>query len=238
MVALIMRWQRRRRMMKACLGAAVLLPLLYGFLPLSTVPLRYLEGRHNIPVLTGPPVDGVIVLGGHTARGDISESRNQPQQTRAADRLTKGLMLHRLNPGSTLLFSGFDDRLTPAGWSEAETIRRLIAELGIGGGGIIYESTSRNTYENAVNSLAVAVPQPGSRWFLVTSAAHMPRAMGSFAAAGWDSITPYPVDFQTGTETNRIFDLQVGTAGVRTWLKEYVGMAAYWLTGRSATLFP
>jgi uncharacterized SAM-binding protein YcdF (DUF218 family) len=238
MVALIMRWQRRRRMMKACLGAAVLLPLLYGFLPLSTVPLRYLEGRHNIPVLTGPPVDGVIVLGGHTARGDISESRNQPQQTRAADRLTKGLMLHRLNPGSTLLFSGFDGRLTPAGWSEAETIRRLIAELGIGGGGIIYESTSRNTYENAVNSLAVAVPQPGSRWFLVTSAAHMPRAMGSFAAAGWDSITPYPVDFQTGTEANLIFDLQVGTASIRTWLKEYVGMAAYWLTGRSAILFP
>ena len=237
-MAAIMRWRRRRRVMKACIGAALLLPLLYGFLPLSTAPLRYLEGRHDIPALTGPPVDGVIVLGGHTASGDISESRDQPQQNRAADRLTKGLMLHRTNPGSTLLFSGFDGRLMPAGWSEAETIRRLIAELGVAGDGIIYESTSRNTYENAVNSLAVAVPQPGSRWLLVTSAAHMPRTMGSFAAAGWDDITPYPVDFRTGAKPPPLFNLAVGTASVRTWLKEYLGIVAYWLSGRSAILFP
>jgi uncharacterized SAM-binding protein YcdF (DUF218 family) len=237
-VALVMRWRRRRRMMKICTAGALLLPLLYGVLSLSSAPLQYLENRYDVPSLPGPPVDGVIVLGGHTAFGDISESRNQPQQTKAADRLTKGLMLHRTNPGSTLLFSGFDGRLTPAGWSEAETIRRLVTELGVADDGIIYESTSRNTYENAVNSLAVAVPQPGSRWVLVTSAAHMPRAKGAFAAAGWDSIIAYPVDFQTGTSASGIFDLEVGTDAVRTWLHEYVGIAVYWATGRSAILIP
>ena len=237
-VAAIMRWRRRRRMMKACITAALLLPVLYGVLFLSMAPLRYLESRHDIPALSGPPVDGVIVLGGHTVFGDISESHNQPQQNRAADRLTKGLMLHRTHPGSTLLFSGFDGRLTPAGWSEAETIRRLVAELGVADDGIIYESTSRNTYENAVNSLAVAVPQPGSRWLLVTSAAHMPRAKGAFAAVGWNSIIPYPVDFQTGSNSPRIFDLELGMDAVRTWLHEYVGIAVYWVTGRSATLIP
>jgi uncharacterized SAM-binding protein YcdF (DUF218 family) len=237
-VAVVMRWRRRRRMMKICIAGALLLPLLYGVLFLSRAPLQYLESRYDIPALSGPPVDGVIVLGGHTVFGDISESRNQPQQNRAADRLTKGLMLHRTNPGSTLLFSGFDGRLTPAGWSEAETIRRLVAELGVANDGIIYESTSRNTYENAVNSLAVAVPQPGSRWVLVTSAAHMPRAKGAFAAAGWDSIIAYPVDFQTGTGSSDIFDLEAGTDAVRTWLHEFVGIAAYWATGRSAILIP
>jgi len=237
-VAAIMRWRRRRRMMKLCVATALLLPLLYGVLFLSRAPLQYLESRYDIPALSGAPVDGVIVLGGHTAFGDISESRNQPQQNRAADRLTKGLMLHRTNPGSTLLFSGFDGRLTAAGWSEAETIRRLVAELGVANDGIIYESTSRNTYENAINSLAVAVPQPGARWLLVTSAAHMPRAKGAFAAAGWDSIIPYPVDFQTGTTSSDIFDLELGTDAVRTWLHEYVGLAVYWATGRSATLIP
>ena len=237
-IAVIMRWRRRRRMMKSCIGAALLLPLLYGVLPLSTAPLRYLEDRHDIPTLTGPPVDGVIVLGGHTAFGDISESRDQPQQTKAADRLTKGMMLHRTNPGSTLLFSGFDGRLNPAGWSEAETIRRLVAELGHSGDGIIYEATSRTTFENAVNSLVVAVPQPGARWLLVTSAAHMPRAVGAFAAAGWDSIIPYPVDFQTGTEATVIFDMELGTAAVRTWLHEYVGLLVYGISGRSSIMFP
>ena len=77
-----------------------------------------------------------------------------------------------------------------------------MAELGVPEAGIIYETTSRNTYENAVNSLDVAVPQPGSRWVLVTSAAHMPRAMGAFEAAGWKNITPYPVDFQTALRGN------------------------------------
>ena len=238
LVAVIMRWRRRRHLMKGCIGAALLLPLLYGFLPLSTAPLHYLENHHDIPRLSGPPVDGVIVLGGHTARGDISESRRQPQQNRAADRLTKGLMLHRMNPGSTLLFSGHDGRLAPTGWSEAETIRRLIAELGVAGDGIIYENTSRNTYENAINSLAVAVPQPGSRWLLVTSAAHMPRAMGSFTAAGWDNVIPYPVDFQTGMADTALFDMGAGTASVRIWLHEYFGLVAYWLAGRSTVLFP
>lgn len=238
LLAVVLRWRRRRRMMRLCIGTAVLLPLLYGVLPVSTAPLRYLEGRHRIPELSGPPVDGVIVLGGHTAFGDISESRNQPQQTQASDRLTKGLMLHRMNPGSTLLFSGYDTRLTPAGWSEAETIRRLIAELGVGDDDIIYESTSRNTYQNAVNSLTVAVPQPGSRWLLVTSAAHMPRAAGSFAAAGWDDIIPYPVDFRTGVQSTGIFDMGMGANSVRIWVHEYAGMVAYWITGRSAMLFP
>ena len=236
--ALILRLHRRRRMMKLCLGGAVLLPVLYGILPLSLAPLRYLESLHEIPHLAGPPVDGVIVLGGHTSWGEISQSRNQPQQTGAADRLTKGLMLHRENPGSTLIFTGFDGRLDAQGWSEAETVRRLVAELGVRGDGIIYESSSRNTHENAVNSLAVAVPQPGSRWLLVTSAAHMPRAAATFAAVGWDSITPYPVDFQTATKTTGIFSFETGTSAVRIWLHEYVGMVAYWLSGRSTTPFP
>ena len=66
----------------------------------------------------------------------------------------------------------------------------------------------------------------------------MPRAKGAFAAAGWDSIIAYPVDFQTGTSASGIFDLEVGTDAVRTWLHEYVGIAVYWATGRSAILIP
>ena len=224
--------------MRVCLGLAVMLPLAYGLLPLSTPPLQWLENSHAIPSLDQGNVDGIIVLGGHTSSGRISESRDQAQQNRAADRLTKALMLHREHAGSTLIFTGFSGKLLHRGWSEAETTRRIVAELGVPEAGIIYETTSRNTYENAVNSLNVAVPQPGSRWVLVTSAAHMPRAMGAFEAAGWKNITPYPVDFRTAAEETAIFDLRYGIENARDWLHEYVGLAVYWLTGRSTILFP
>ena len=237
-IALVLRWRRRRRAMRVCLGLAVMLPLAYGLLPLSTPPLQWLENSHAIPSLDQGNVDGIIVLGGHTSSGRISESRDQAQQNRAADRLTKALMLHREHAGSTLIFTGFSGKLLHRGWSEAETTRRIVAELGVPEAGIIYETTSRNTYENAVNSLDVAVPQPGSRWVLVTSAAHMPRAVGAFEAAGWKNITPYPVDFRTAAEETAIFDLRYGIENARDWLHEYVGLAAYWLTGRSTILFP
>ena len=62
--------------------------------------------------------------------------------------------------------------------------------------------------------------------------------VGAFAAAGWDSIIPYPVDFQTGMADTALFDMGAGTTSVRIWLHEYVGLVAYWLAGRSTVLFP
>jgi len=72
---------------------------------------------------------------------------------------------------------------------------------------------------------------------LVTSAFHMPRSMGVFCAAGWTDITPYPVDHRTGAFSARsgwafaanLEDLNVG-------VKEWVGLLAYRLTGRTHAL--
>ena len=236
LAALVMRLMRKRRAMRIFIWLAVLLPLSYGVLPVSTWPLRVLENSYPVPVID-QPVDGIIVLGGHTESGEVSASRNQAQQNDTADRLTKGLMLHRQNPGSLLVFSGFSGQINPKGWNEAEITRRLLDELGVEKRGITFELTSRNTWENAVNTLEVAVPQPGSRWVLVTSASHMPRAMGAFEAAGWDGIIPYPTDYQTTAEGNGLFDLLTGFEAVRTALHEYVGSFVYWLTGRSSRSF-
>ena len=235
-LALALRVVRMKRAMRACIALALMLPLLYAFLPISTAPLRALENIHAVPKIGNVP-DGIIVLGGHTADGVVSQTRGQPQQSAAADRLTKGLMLHRQFPQSQLIFSGYSGELTPRGWSEAETIRRLLEELGVDSAGVTFEVTSRNTWQNAVNTLEIAVPQPGSRWILVTSAAHMPRAVGAFTAAGWGGIIPYPTDYQTTPENDGWFHPQNGFAAVRKALHEYVGWVAYWLTGRSSRPF-
>jgi uncharacterized SAM-binding protein YcdF (DUF218 family) len=104
---------------------------------------------------------------------------------------------------------------------------------------VIFEDRSRNTYENAVLSKALAGPAEGERWLLVTSAAHMPRSVGVFRQAGWPVIA-YPVDFRTSDE---IGFLQMPDAAQR-WaeldqaIKSWVGLVAYWLTGRTSALFP
>ncbi|PLW80988.1 hypothetical protein CWI75_18005 [Kineobactrum sediminis] len=64
--------------------------------------------------------------------------------------------------------------------------------------GRLLELRSRNTAENAALSLAVAQPQPGQTWVLVTSAFHMARAMHEFHQAGWPEMSPYPVDYRSG----------------------------------------
>ena len=58
------------------------------------------------------------------------------------------------------------------------------------------ERRARNTLENAEFAKALAVPRPGERWLLVTSAFHMPRSVGLFRKAGFN-VEPYPVDWRT-----------------------------------------
>jgi len=61
---------------------------------------------------------------------------------------------------------------------------------------ILAERQSRDTFENAMFSRQIANPRPGELWLLVTSAAHMPRAMAAFRAANFP-VDAYPVDFLT-----------------------------------------
>ena len=232
-------WRRRRRIARFCYGFAIMLPLLYGFIPFSSLPLRVLENQFPIPSLASTqPIDGIIVLGGHTDDGGIAQSRAQPQQNSSADRFTYGVTLHRQFPEALLLFTGFSGKLQHAGWNEAKITGALIDALGVPQDNILFETTSRNTYENAVNSKAVLVPQPGSRWLLVTSASHMPRSIGTFRAAGWTGLIPYPVDYQTATTAHKWYSLKDGMQLMRRSLYEYVGLLMYRVTGRSSDLLP
>ena len=56
---------------------------------------------------------------------------------------------------------------------------------------LLLEERSRNTYRERGLFQGAGQPQPGQVWLLVTSAFHMPRAVGCFRAVGWD-VLPYP----------------------------------------------
>ena len=71
----------------------------------------------------------------------------------------------------------------------------IFHKLGIAVDRIHYEDQSRNTAENAVLTKRVVKPSDGGQWIVITSAFHMPRAIGTFRKAGWQAI-PYPVDYR------------------------------------------
>jgi len=96
-----------------------------------------------------------------------------------------------------------------------------------------FESRSRTTYENAVFTAALPGVDKRRPWLLVTSAWHMPRALATFRAAGWN-VTPYPVDYRTGTRTPWTEYSLVDS--LRRWgiaLHEWAGLLAYRLAGRA-----
>jgi len=197
-----------------------------------------LESRFVRPAAPPADVTGIIVLGGAVEQ-DLTAAHGIPALNGAAERMTEGVALALRYPQARLVFTGGSSAVVPGGPSESDTARRLFTDLGLPASRLVFEEISRNTWENAEFTHRLLQPRPGETWLLVTSASHMPRAMGCFRAAGWN-IIPWPVNFTTGASPslwwNWPFPTRLNQA--ETALREYVGLVVYWLTGRSSALFP
>jgi len=219
--------------------AGVLLLALCGFSPLGNALILPLEDRFPPwdPARGAP--DGIVVLGGAFDNA-VSGARDDVALNDAAERMTSAVDLARRYPAARLLFSGASGQLLVEGPTEAVLARRLFESLGVPPGRLLLEDRSRDTFENAVMSKALAAPKPGEHWLLVTSAHHMPRAVGAFRRAGFD-VDPYPVDWRTRGRADLahpFFALSDGLKRTDTAAREWVGLVAYWLRGRTSELFP
>ncbi len=164
-------------------------------------------------------------------------SRGAPDINEAAERIVVMASLARTYPAARLIYSGGNGSLYGGG-SEADAVRPIIESFGIADSRVIYEGRSRNTYENGVYSKALADPKPGERWLLVTSGYHMPRAMGVFRQVGFD-VEAYPVDYRTRGDLLTPFDdVSTGLRRTDAAMREWIGLVAYRLTGRSSAFFP
>ncbi len=218
-------------------GAGAL--LVCGLSPLGTLLLVPLENRFPpLPPGIAAP-DGIIVLGGAIDQV-LGATRDAVTIVDAATRITEAVRLARRFPTARLVYTGGSASLVAEVGSEAADARRLWTDLGVDPGRVTIEERSRNTVENAQFSRALLAPHPGQRWVLVTSAYHMPRAMGLFRAAGFDAI-PDPVDYRTtGTWRDLLpeRDIGRGLAAFDFAVKEWVGLIAYRATDRIADLLP
>lgn len=218
-----------------------LLVLAAGFLPLGNwlvLPLeqRFSETRSPQP---GDRVDGIIILGGFED-GWVTGGRGSLHLNMAAERLTEGVRLARAFPDARIVFTGGSGTLWRSGEVATGPVSDYLRSLGIAADRIVLEGKSRNTHENAVYTKKVLDPKPGERWILVTSAYHMPRAMGVFRKEGFD-VVPYAVDYRTrGPEdATRMFDsVPAGFMRSDLAVKEWIGLVSYRVMGRTSQLLP
>lgn len=217
-------------------AAAILAP---GLLPIGYLFIQPLEDRFPPPTAAPGHVDGIVILGG-SPQPDLSASRGVVALNETAERMTEAVALARRYPNARLIFTGGSAALIPSGNVEATVARRFFAEMGLPEGRVAYESQSRNTRENATLALNLAGPKPGETWLLVTSARHMPRAVGCFRQAGWGEILPWPVDYKTKREIDWTPSLDFAAAldNVNDAAHEWIGLVAYRLLGYTDAWFP
>ena len=216
------------------LTAAVAIYAVVGLSPLANTLLLSLESRYAKPNIEDVSnIDGIIVLGG-VIDALVSAGHEEIALNEAAERLTEAAALAYRFPNARIVMSGGDGALIYRSVDEANIAERFFTRLGVDPSRILLETGSHNTWQNAIYTKKLVAPRPGERWLLVTSAFHMWRAMGCFRAAEFDVI-PWPVDFRTrGPEDLMRFSPRPSTAWRRIDLvsKEWVGLIAYYLTGR------
>jgi uncharacterized SAM-binding protein YcdF (DUF218 family) len=206
--------------------------------PLGALLLRPLEERFPSPSTEALNPTGIIVLGGALDEAR-SEARGQNILTGDGGRLTAGLELARRYPDARLVFTG-----GAANWfgeepAEAVGVRNLWLALGAPERQLSFETRSRNTWENALFTRDLLQPGPDETWLLVTSAWHMPRAVGIFRRVGFN-VTPYPSAYRTFGDRRDWFvaGMPEKVAMLDFAVREYIGLLAYRLTGKTGELFP
>ena len=210
-----------------------------GLSPFAVYITLPLEERFPPYVPDGQPVDGIILLGGAEAPA-VALSRRVPSVNDAAERIIVFAALARQYPQAQLVFTGTAGAFGDGDPMSTLPARMLLQDVGVDIARVRFESRARNTAENALYTRRMVDPAPGSRWLLVTSAFHMPRAVGSFRAVDFP-VTAVPVDYRTvGPEAALGVFSRVAAGEDLTDLstKEWVGLLVYYLTGRTNALFP
>ena len=198
------------------LAAAVTCGLVIGtFTPIGlalTVPLEY---RFPFsPQHSREPPDGIILLGGGGLGGMDAVSA-----------------LSRDYPKAQVIFSGFS--------ATNRAALKTFAQLGGDPARVYIEPRPRTTSEDASYTAALLKPKSSEKWMLVTSALHMPRAVGCFRVAGFQ-VEPYAVEFRTvrSHPFARFVPGSEALSHLDAAAKEWVGLIAYRLMGKTDALFP
>ena len=237
-LCLSVRWYAPGRRL---VGLALLLAALPALFPLPELLARPLETRVSAPTPLPDTVDGIVILGGAV---DWAASRTWEQLSvnGAGERLLAANALARRYPEAELIFTGLFQDVVPNDFVGRGGDRSFFSGPVYEGRDIVYLGAARSTFEEALLSIDRVNPQVGERWLLVTSAWHMPRALGTFRAQGW-TLIPYPVDYRSVGQgvtggAARSLDIMGRLAALDEIAREWGALFIYNRLGRTERLLP
>jgi uncharacterized SAM-binding protein YcdF (DUF218 family) len=230
-------WARLGR--KLSIGSAVLLAIC-GFSPFGNWLLYPLEQRFPPWDAGRGAPDGIVVLGGGIDT-EVSAAHRTAMFSSSAGRIIAAAELAHRYPRARIIYSGGNANLISDDTAkEADYVVAVFESLGIGKDRVTLERRSRNTFENAEFSKDLAAPEAGKRWLLVTSAYHMPRSIAIFRKIGF-AVEPHPVDWRLAGSADllRLSVLSVEMlAHTDLAVREWMGLAAYRISGKISSFFP
>jgi uncharacterized SAM-binding protein YcdF (DUF218 family) len=175
-----------------------------------------------------------VVLGGMF---EYDASSDRLSARRGADRIWQGLNLYHEGTVKKVLISGDHGYVTDRGLHEAQQIGEDIMSWGFPEQYLLLENVSRNTYENAVESVKmIRQTHPHvERILLITSSTHMRRAKACFEKQGIE-VVGFPTDQYTGGQRHYNWDefIVPNADNFGYWftlIKEWVGYFTYWMMG-------
>ena len=215
------------------LAIAILLLLVTGNLLIAGKLVQSLEWKH-LPPDALPNADAIVVLSGKF------HPKEYPRQTveigANGDRLLYGGWLYKQGKAPKIIVTGAG---RPVGKDQttkvSEDMATLLQMVGIPETVIEIESEARNTYEHAVYCTPIFEQQGIKSILLVTSAMHMPRAMGVFEHLDID-VVPAPTDFYYTVGTKPVgwqgklwqfIPTWKGLAATSDAIHEYLGIVYY-----------
>ncbi|GAB4500106.1 MAG: YdcF family protein [Anaerolineales bacterium] len=228
-----------RRLKQLSFGALLIL-FIGGNEYVSTALVRSLEWRYLPP--QQPPHAAVIVL----LTGDTAAANPPRPLPLTGERSFYAAHLYHQGAAPRILISGGNVQFnssepTP---SAAVTVAQILQMLDVPPQDILLESDSQNTAENARFTKAILAPMGITRILLVTSAQHMPRAVGLFRTQGFEVI-PMPTGYQVSARDwdellhpptfaaflLDLFPTAENLAETTGALREYLGLWVYTLRG-------
>lgn len=239
------RWQRLGRRL-ALTGFALL--LVFGFSPIGKWLAKPLEDRFSESAPVAATLITHIVLLGGFELADLAKWRGQLAVNSAGERLLSIPVLARRFPDAKIVFTGGFGDLLGERLNAIDEVRSYLVGAGVAADRIVLEGRSRTTWENALFTRDLPEVRDGAcpcGFLLVTSAWHMPRAIGAFRQAGFGEdgrqLYAWPVDYRTGGGRSNWAPfgwLHEGLSLSDLAVKEWIGLLAYWFKGQSSALWP
>jgi len=181
---------RLRRWARAWLAA---LAVLYWLLstPLVAGGLEAALSRGHGPLGSAAEAQGaqaVVVLGGGSATYRARGAEMDVPSASSALRALEGARIYAMLGDPIVFASGGEAEEAGVDNPESAALRAVLVEAGVPAERVILESDSTDTREQAVELAPILRERGFEQFVLVTSPAHMRRALGVFRAQGLDPI--------------------------------------------------